>query len=139
MRNLYNKYAHIVSYVFWGVMTTIISIFSYALFIAQWGINYQISNVLSWIISVTFAFFVNKYFVFHSRNSDIKTIFKEGMNFYGARLGTLFLEMFILWIGISVLNGDEYLWKLIVQFVILVANYVASKFIFKHHGNKESV
>lgn len=132
MRNLYNKYAHILSYLFWGVMTTIISLASYALFLSVWNVNYQISNVLSWIISVTFAFFVNKYFVFHSKQSDLKTLLIEGMNFYGARLGTLFMEMFVLWVGVSVLQGNAYLWKLIVQVLILVANYVASKFIFKN-------
>ncbi|QVK11798.1 GtrA family protein [Weissella ceti] len=113
-------------------MTTIISLASYALFLSVWNVNYQISNVLSWIISVTFAFFVNKYFVFHSKQSDLKTLLIEGMNFYGARLGTLFMEMFVLWVGVSVLQGDAYLWKLIVQVLILVANYVASKFIFKN-------
>lgn len=130
MRNLYNKYAHILSYLFWGVMTTVISLASYALFISIWDINYQISNVLSWIISVTFAFFVNKYFVFHSQHSDMKTYLIEGINFYGARLGTLFMEMFVLWVGVSLLHGDAYIWKLLVQVLILVANYVASKLIF---------
>lgn len=130
MRNLYNKYAHILSYLFWGVMTTVISLASYALFISIWDINYQISNILSWIISVTFAFFVNKYFVFHSQRSDMKTYLIEGIHFYGARLGTLFMEMFVLWVGVSLLHGDAYLWKLLVQVLILVANYVASKLIF---------
>lgn len=133
MRNLYNKYAHILSYLFWGVMTTIISLASYAMFISVWDVNYQVSNILSWIISVTFAFFVNKYFVFKSKTTGLKTLFIEGMNFYGARLGTLGMEIVILWIGVSVLNGDAYLWKLIVQVFILVANYVASKLIFKNN------
>lgn len=130
MRSLFNKYAHILSYLFWGVMTTLISLVSFALFISVWDINYQISNVLSWIISVTFAFFVNKYFVFHSKHSDLKTLLKEGLTFYGARLGTLGMEIVVLWIGVSVLQGDAMLWKLIVQVLILVANYVASKLIF---------
>lgn len=131
MRQLIDKYAHIISYLFWGVMTTLISLGSYALFLAVWDINYQVSNVLSWIISVTFAFFVNKYFVFHSKTSGFKTLLKEGINFYGARLGTLGMEIVVLWIGVSVLNGDAYLWKLIVQVLILIANYLASKLIFK--------
>jgi putative flippase GtrA len=131
MRQLIDKYAHIISYLFWGVMTTLISLGSYALFLAVWDINYQVSNVLSWIISVTFAFFVNKYFVFHSKTRGFKTLLKEGINFYGARLGTLGMEIVVLWIGVSVLNGDAYLWKLIVQVLILIANYLASKLIFK--------
>lgn len=134
MQTLYNKYAHILSYLFWGVMTTVISLVSYALFISVWDVNYQFSNILSWVISVTFAFFVNKYFVFHSKTIGFKTLVIEGLHFYGARLGTLGMEIVVLWIGVSLLNGDAYLWKLIVQVLILVANYVASKLIFnKQH------
>lgn len=51
-------------------------------------------------------------------------------SFFSARVSTLLLEMLILWVGITLLHGNEYVWKLIDQIIILVANYAASKVIF---------
>lgn len=123
------KHRSIISYIFWGGVTTLISLGSYALFISLFHVDYQISNILSWILSVTFAFFTNKYFVFKSKSKE--NFFKELINFYLARLSTLILEAFILWLGISVLNGNEYVWKFLDQIIILIVNFIASKLIFK--------
>ncbi|MCT8400622.1 GtrA family protein [Weissella cibaria] len=123
------KHRSIISYIFWGGITTLISLGSYALFISLFHVDYQISNILSWIFSVTFAFFTNKYFVFKSKSKE--KFFKELLNFYLARLSTLILEAFILWLGISVLNGNEYVWKFLDQIIILIVNFIASKLIFK--------
>ena len=123
------KHRSIISYIFWGGITTLISLGSYALFISLSHVDYQISNILSWIFSVTFAFFTNKYFVFKSKSKE--KFFKELLNFYLARLSTLILEAFILWLGISVLNGNEYVWKFLDQIIILIVNFIASKLIFK--------
>ena len=123
------KHRSIISYIFWGGITTLISLGSYALFISLFHVDYQISNILSWILSVTFAFFTNKYFVFNSKSKE--NFFKELINFYLARLSTLILEAFILWLGISVLNGNEYVWKFLDQIIILIVNFIASKLIFK--------
>ncbi|MEY4665944.1 GtrA family protein [Weissella cibaria] len=123
------KHRSIISYIFWGGITTLISLGSYALFISLFHVDYQISNILSWILSVTFAFFTNKYFVFKSKSKE--NFFKELINFYLARLSTLILEAFILWLGISVLNGNEYVWKFLDQIIILIVNFIASKLIFK--------
>ena len=62
--NLYKKYAEIIKYLIFGVLTTLVSISSYALFSKVCNINMDISNVLSWITAVTFAFITNKKYVF---------------------------------------------------------------------------
>lgn len=121
----------IISYIFWGGLTTLVSLGSYSALIYFLNTPYQVSNIASWVLSVTFAFFANKYFVFRSRDSSIRKMLSEAGGFYGARVGTLVMEIVILWFGISVLSGDEFIWKFLVQIVILVANYVASKLIFK--------
>lgn len=121
----------IISYIFWGGLTTLVSLGSYSALIYFLNTPYQVSNIASWVLSVTFAFFANKYFVFQSRDSSVRKMLSEAGGFYGARVGTLVMEIVILWFGISVLSGDEFIWKFLVQIVILVANYVASKLIFK--------
>ena len=54
-RNFYKKYKVILLYLFWGGLTTVISIFIYALLNVSFRINELISNILSWFISVLFA------------------------------------------------------------------------------------
>lgn len=64
LKNLFHKYYYeIISYVFFGGLTTVVSwIFYYLpLFL---GVDYRISKVISWVAAVVFAFFVNKHWVF---------------------------------------------------------------------------
>ena len=66
--NIYKKNEEILNYLIFGVLTTIISIASYAIFTNIFYIDILISNILSWILSVLFAFVTNKLFVFKSKN-----------------------------------------------------------------------
>lgn len=96
---LYKKYEEIINYLIVGVLTTIVSL------IVKWGLLFtildassaaqlQVSVIFSWVAAVTFAYITNKIFVFKSKS---KNIFKEIVNFFGARLLTLAMEMVIMW------------------------------------------
>ncbi|MGX6492429.1 GtrA family protein [Weissella cibaria] len=130
MLTFIRKNMSIISYIFFGGLTTLVSLGSYSFFIIFFHMNYQISNILSWVLSVTFAYFTNKYFVFKSKTTSSHESLKQMFSFFSARVSTLLLEMLILWVGITLLHGNEYVWKLIDQIIILVANYAASKVIF---------
>ena len=115
-------------YLVTGVLSTIVSMVSYM--IARWfGINYQVSNVISWICAVTFAYVTNKFYVFHSKKTDRATILKEMAGFYGARLVTLGLEMGTMWLMVDFLSMHDLLAKCVGQVIVVVTNYVFSKFI----------
>ena len=58
-----------------------------------------------------------------------KISFKEGINFYLSRVSTLLLDMLMMYIFVSVLKFDDKVIKLIVQVIVIVLNYVLSKFI----------
>ena len=69
IKNLFNKYKEIISYLFFGVMTTLVN------FVSFWAFNkilgeslYLISNVIAWVISVVFAYVTNKLWVFESKS-----------------------------------------------------------------------
>ena len=51
MFKLYKKYEEIINYLIFGVLTTLVSIISYFIFSKIFGINYLISNIISWILS----------------------------------------------------------------------------------------
>ena len=130
--NLYKKYEEIINYIVVGGVTTIISILSYYLFriilSSNTNLNVQISTILSWIVAVTFAYFANRIFVFKSNNSK-KT---EAVKFVTSRIMSLLIEMLVMFILTSVVKINDKVAKVLVQFIIVILNYLFSKiFVFK--------
>ena len=111
------------------MLTTLVSILSYALFTRIFSFNYIVSNILSWIISVTFAFITNKLYVFKVKDNNI---INEMIKFYLSRLTSLLIELVIMYIMVDVFRLNDMICKIIVQFIVIVLNYVFSKlFVFK--------
>lgn len=131
MLKIYKKYEEIINYLIFGILTTLVSILSYAFFTRLFNFNYTISNILSWILSVTFAFFTNQKYVFKTNSSSyIKDIFK----FYLSRLTSLGIELVIMYILVTLLYLNDMISKIIVQFIVIVLNYVLSKlFVFRNN------
>lgn len=123
---IYHKNEELWNYLIIGALTTLVSIGSYSIFSKLLKINYLISNVLSWIVSVIFAYFTNRWFVFHSKE---KKKFKEFMAFISSRLLTLLLDSGLMIVGVDYLKIDDLVTKILVQIVIVIANYVLSKLI----------
>lgn len=143
IRALLHKHRELVSYVFWGVMTTIVNYVSYFLLTEGLHVYYLTSNVIAWAVSVLFAYFVNKLYVFQSRDWAWQVALRELWQMAASRLFTLGLETVILWFfvdtlrfgdaviqltaGVSI-HGDAVV-KLAANVVVVVVNYVLSKFI----------
>ena len=130
--NLYKKYEEIINYIVVGGITTVISILSYFLIRTilkfDTSLNVQISTVFSWIVAVTFAYFANRIFVFKSNNSR-KT---EAVKFVTSRIMSLLIEMLVMFILTSVVKINDKVAKVLVQFIIVILNYLFSKiFVFK--------
>ena len=78
IKKLFLKYKELISYVFFGVLATIVSILSFKLFDVLLGPQlYLLSNVISWIITVIFAYFTNKIWVFESKSWKANVHVKE--------------------------------------------------------------
>lgn len=128
-----------ISYLVFGVLTTVVSIVSYELIkrVISRGkgpsqLDINIATVGSWIIAVSFAFITNKLFVFQSGSFEPSLLINEILMFVGARLLSLGFE--VVWMNITtgVLKWNDSFCKIIAQFVIVVLNYIFSKlFIFK--------
>ncbi len=130
MKNLFKKYKEIIMYLIFGVFTTLVSLTTYfvltnTLLDPSNGIELQIANIVAWVVSVLFAFFTNKIFVFESKNSTIKELPK----FFGLRIITLLLDMLIMYIGVTVLLFNHKIIKLLSEVIVIVSNYVFSKLI----------
>ncbi len=133
MKKLYRKHEEIINYLIFGVLTTIVSLISYLLFAnilftVKNDLTVQISNILSWICAVTFAYITNKKYVFKSNIKGKKQL-KEAGSFYLARLFSLIVDMFMMYILFSIIHMDDTIAKLIVQVVVVILNYILSKII----------
>ncbi|MBR1507744.1 MAG: GtrA family protein [Eubacterium sp.] len=131
IKALYEKYREIVNYVIAGGLTTLVSLGIY------WGLTLtvfdpgnplllQAANVASWIGAVIFAYFINRSFVFRSEN---RNMVKEFTSFVLGRVGTLLMDMGSMFVMVTWLKWNDRLAKIIVQFIVLIGNYVISKFL----------
>ena len=126
---LVRKHRELISYVFWGVMTTVVNYVSYTLLTEVMHIYYLTGTVIAWAVSVLFAYFVNKLFVFQSRDWAWRVALRELWQMVAARLFSLGLEMAIMWFFVDTLSCNHLLVKLAANVVVVIVNYVLSKFI----------
>ena len=59
IRNRKEEFKELVLYTFFGNMTFVISIGSYAIFNVIFGINELIANALAWVFAVLFSYVTN--------------------------------------------------------------------------------
>ncbi|MCD7894798.1 MAG: GtrA family protein [Erysipelotrichaceae bacterium] len=129
----------VIMYIIMGIGTTIVSLGSYYILANPLNLNYQLANIISWILAVTFAYITNKKYVFESKVNDMKGIFKEASSFYLARISTLLIEMASMFIFVTIFHFDANIIKLLNQGIVLVLNYVFSKlFVFKKTSTTSS-
>ena len=128
----YQKHREVLLYLFFGGLTTVLSIASFALFYQALGVNELAANVLSWILAVLFAFFTNRTWVFSAANTGGAGLLRQMASFFGGRLATLAVEEGILLVFVSWLSLPALPVKTAAQVVVIVLNYVVSKmFVFR--------
>lgn len=140
-KKLVNK--ETVTYVIFGVLTTLVNPLVFKGFDVLFkGKYYLFTNTIAWIAAVAFAYVTNKLFVFESKSWKFDVIKKEIPSFLGARIASYFVEQAGLWIFVELLHFDEKVFdfilvklsgkitaKLIIGVIVVVINYVLSKFI----------
>lgn len=165
MKKLFNKYKEIIAYVFFGVLSTVVSWGSYIVFIKFFNFEELatkdsrvfIANCLSWLCAVIFAFISNKLWVFESKSWKLDIFLKELASFFSSRIVTGIVEI----IGVPVLSklgtddvcfailkrtplksinflfSDGFYSKILISVVVIILNYIFSKlFVFKKDGDE---
>lgn len=129
---LWAKYRELALYVVFGGLTTLVSFFSYWCFVDVFHIPYMVSTALSWVVSVTFAYVTNRRWVFESRAHGLRAIFLEAVRFFACRLFSGVLEMGLMFTGVDLLHINDKAVKLAANVVVIVTNYILSKWIVFH-------
>lgn len=127
IRALIETYWDIVSYLFFGVLTTLVN---YAVYLPVYnyaGLSASVSNMIAWVVAVAFAYLTNKPFVFKSNDWSVKTVIPELTKFVGCRVASGAAETVILLVTVDLLGWNGNIWKLVTSVLVVVLNYVGSK------------
>lgn len=119
----------VIRYVFFGVLTTLVNLGVYYFLRLVFHIDIVTGNIISVATSIVFAFFTNSFFVFESRAHGFKEHFSEFVKFVSARISTMVIEVGGVWFMAEIIHIDDKIGKLLIQFIVLVLNYVFSKFL----------
>ena len=105
------KHYEVLSYLIFGVLTTLLNIVLYAVFNKLFGYTAANSwgNVLDNIICILFAYATNRAFVFRSRTQG-REMAKEFGAFVTCRLGTMVLDAAIMMIGGNLMAAQGAAW-----------------------------
>lgn len=125
----------VVRYVFFGGCTTLVNLISfYVLRKLRVGLN--IANVISIILAILFAYVVNSRFVFQDKCETLADHIRPFCKFISARLMTMVIEVGGVWLLVAKLGMNDMVGKFTTQFIVLILNYVFSKFFVFTTGKK---
>lgn len=130
---LVEKYHDVIPYTVFGVLTTLVNILTYWLFAHFLHISIMTSTVLSWVLSVLFAYVTNRKWVFRSDAAAARAILREMSLFFSCRLATGALDWLNMFLFAKTLGWNDVWVKTISNVVVIIVNYAASKLlIFRH-------
>jgi len=129
LKELYKTYREVIVYLIVGVLTTLVNWVVYFICTKTFldpknDLQLQIAVLIAWIVSVAFAYVTNRKYVFLSKDPKI---LKEMSKFFVSRLTTYFLEVFIMWLTVSVMGINDLIAKIGANVLVIIANYVFSK------------
>ena len=129
LRTLIVKYWDILSYLFFGALTTLVNFLVYFPLYNWLQLSAAVSNSAAWVVAVAFAYITNKPFVFKSLDWSLKIVLPELSKFVGCRIGSGLLETLALWLLVDIMGCNGNWIKIIVSILVVVLNYVSSKWI----------
>lgn len=127
--NLPNK----IRFLIIGSVNAVVSFCFYSIFCIILGSsNYQLSLVLSWLISSIFSFTLQKYFVFQSRGNWFREYTKCCITWsLSYLLNVLFLEICVKYLILNI-----FISQIISTFMVAIFTYILFKnFAFKKYCN----
>jgi len=148
IKELFKKYKEIITYIIFGVLTTVVSWGSYTVFVEMLSMKVFLGNLLSWVCAIVFAYITNKLWVFDSKSWKPDVIGKEIVTFVASRGVTGVIEILCvpllaktgfdtifygilekMNISIGILFTDGIYSKIFLSVIVVILNYFFSKFV----------
>ena len=111
------------------MFTTVVNIVAYNLCYVHAGMSNTLSNVIAWVLAVTFAYLTNKVWVFDSKSWAWEVLRREVPAFVSCRLATGVMDLVIMYISVDLLHWNAMLMKLLSNILVILLNYVFSKLV----------
>lgn len=128
IKELLVKYRELILYLVFGVLTTAVNYVSYLIFAPLFETT-TIPTVIAWVLSVVFAYFTNRVWVFQSHAKGAAALFREVLSFFGARLLSGVIDVGIMWVFADRMGLNDKIVKLASNVFVVIFNYVASKLV----------
>ncbi len=126
------KYQEIVKYGIFGVLTTLVNYGFYIFFTRLFHMHELWSTGVAFMLSIIFAYFTNRIWVFESKVKG-KGQIAEFSKFFLARSSGFFIDLGIMWLFVTKLAYNDLVVKILSNVFIIVMNFVISKvFVFKN-------
>ena len=129
--NIIKKNKSVILYLFFGACTTAINVICYYLLCHLLEIPTVAGTIISWFVSVVFAYITNSIFVFESKATGFKNKTLEIIEFFLGRVATGVLDTLIMFVTVDLLHYNGVIWKIISNIIVIILNYVIGKWIFK--------
>ncbi|MGM0860459.1 GtrA family protein [Bacillus atrophaeus] len=126
-------------YIIMGIFTTAVNISSFYILVEILDTDYKTATVIAWIFSVLFAYITNKIYVFQQKTSDMRSLLRELTAFFSVRLLSLGIDLGMMILLVSQFHTNETLAKILDNVVIVVVNYIASKWLVFKKTTEEGV
>lgn len=135
IKSMFIKYKHIICYLIFGLITTIVNIGTYWLCYDVMHIPNLISNFIAWITAVIVSFVTSKIWVFDSKSWEASIVISEAVKFFGARVATFLIDELIMGVGVDLLHFNGLVMKVVSGIVVVILNYVFSRiWVFRKNG-----
>ena len=132
------KEYELLRYLVAGGLTTLLSFVVFSLFCIAVSPTHTVNgalpaqstagNAVSWVIAVLFAFWINRRMVFLRKGGSLQTLGKELGQFVLGRLVSLLIIEVGLFMLLAYLGVSNMVNKLISLVLVMVFNYLVSKF-----------
>lgn len=132
--------SEMLRYLIFGGCTTMVNLVVF--YILRYGVltSLKMANLTAILTAMIFAFAVNKWYVFGSSGNGIRKTAIEFINFMGIRFITMLIEFYGVEVLVEQFEISDMSSKILVQIVVIVLNYVFSKFwIFKKENQTGGV
>lgn len=92
--------------------------------------------IVSWFLSVTFAFLTNRVYVFESHADTFGKFMLEALKLYATRLATLLVNLLLMFLLVDLPQMHNFVYEFIAMIftniIVLILNYVLSRiFVFR--------
>ena len=125
-----------IRYIFFGGCTTLVNLVSFSL-LRYVGVPLNPANFVSIVLAILFAYIVNSKYVFEDKCETIRDHIRPFIKFIGARVVTMVIEMLGVPLLVNQVGLPDLAGKILTNIIVLILNYIFSRFFVFTSGNKE--